>query len=77
MLARSGRRQQALCSCLSRTLPKNVAVHVGLNAGEPEPLFLRVLCNSVVGIVPGQLAAGDDDIIDAEIIGDAEITWER
>lgn len=71
-------RVQAADLVLSRTLPKNVAVHVGLSAGESEPLFLRILRNSVVSLVPGELGSGDDsDIIDAEIVGDDEITWER
>ena len=83
-------RVQAADLVLSRTLPKNVAVHVGIDSLDPEPLFKRLLQNTISGIVPGREldryeggtididGEGDDDIIDAEIIEDDDvIEWER
>lgn len=70
-------RLQAAGMILERTLPKNQNYNltIGIDA---EPLFMKILRNSVVGIVPGELGTGDDsDILDAEIVGESEIVWER
>lgn len=69
-------RVQAADLVLARTLPKNVAVHVGI--GAPEPKFLSVIR---AGIVSGGQALGvgsdDSDIIDAEIIDDDDIVFDE
>jgi hypothetical protein len=67
-------RVQAADLVLARTLPKNVAVHVGVGA---EPKFLSMIR---AGIVAGGQAIGtgeDSDIIDAEVIDDDDIVFDE
>lgn len=47
---------------LARTLPKNVAGHIGVEA---EPKFFSVIRGGIVSALP---ATDDSDIIDAELI---------
>lgn len=56
-------RVQAADMILGRTLPKNVAVHVGIH-NEPEPRFLGIIQAGLIAV------RNDGDVIDAEIIED-------
>ena len=62
-------RIEAADLILGRTLPKNIAVQVGI---EPEPRFLAILRGGIVST--GR--SSDADIIDAEVLGDDEIVYE-
>ncbi|MGD9998018.1 MAG: hypothetical protein AB7L17_16940 [Ilumatobacteraceae bacterium] len=70
-------RLRAAQLILERTLPKtNERVDLSLEVGA-KPAFLALLEKATLSIVPGELDTDDeDDILDADVLGDDEITWE-